>query len=132
MLLLPPALIDDLCDLGCLFFSNPANMESLRRFLASLGDMRPLISAGAAGAAAPPPFWLAATERASRSSIWLSILYMATSLTSFQIQVRMTRRAPIIMHEKRMIWMPRLLSSAMVNEYAGLVNQRTRKKINTI
>ena len=52
---------DDLCDLGGLLRSNPAKMESFRKFLASLGDIRPLMSASEA-----EPLFCAA-ESASRS-----------------------------------------------------------------
>ena len=87
------------------FFSNPAKIESFRRWRASFGDMRELMSAADA---TTPLFW--AAERASKSSIRVSILYMATSLTNFQMHVRMTNKAPITMHVNSMIWMPRLLS----------------------
>ena len=52
---------DDLCDLDGLLRSNPAKMESFRKFLASLGDIRPLMSASEA-----EPLFCAA-ESASRS-----------------------------------------------------------------
>ena len=52
---------DDLCDLGGLLRSNPAKMESFRKFLASLGDIMPLMSASEA-----EPLFCAA-ESASRS-----------------------------------------------------------------
>ena len=52
---------DDLCDLDGLLRSNPAKMESFLKFLASLGDIRPLMSANEA-----EPLFCAA-ESASRS-----------------------------------------------------------------
>ena len=91
------------------FFSNPANIESFRRWRASFGDIRELMSAADA---TTPLFW--AAERASKSSMRVSILYMATSLTNFQMHVRMTNIAPITMHRASMIWMPRLLSCSVI------------------
>ena len=52
---------DDLCDRDGLLRSNPAKMESFRKFLASLGDIMPLMSARDAD-----PLFCAA-ESASRS-----------------------------------------------------------------
>ena len=53
--------IDDLCDLEGLLRSNPARMESFRKFLASFGDIIPLMSASDA-----EPLFCAA-ESASKS-----------------------------------------------------------------
>ena len=87
-LLLAPPDIEDLWDLDH-FFSNPAKIESFRRWRASFGDISELISTGAPDApAAPLAFW--AADKASKSSIRDSILYLATNFTSFQIQVRIT------------------------------------------
>ena len=114
------------------FFSNPAKIESFRRWRASFGDMRELMSAADA---TTPLFW--AAERASKSSMRVSILYMATSLTNFQMHVRMTNNAPITMHVNSMIWMPRLLScSGIVGRWrnevaAGNGRRRVRSSTST-
>ncbi len=126
-LLLASAETDDLCDLlGPLgFLSKPAKMDSFLRFLASLGDMNPLMSTGPEATVGPPKFLCWAADKASRSSMCASILYMATILTSFQIQVKITKKAPMTMQEKSIICMPLLPSSADMFLLSSLTRDNT-------